>query len=76
MPRGEVLQLKHEVNALQTELEMLQERLNYQDKDLETIQTRRKPSRSKFYQAWKPGGQPRSHNRFHRARFGRGLQRQ
>ncbi len=37
LPKEQIVQLKHQVTALQTELEMLQERLNYQDGDLNHI---------------------------------------
>ncbi len=37
LPKEQIAQLKREVTALQSEFEMLQERLNYQDNDLETI---------------------------------------
>lgn len=37
LPKEQLVQLKHQVTALQSELEMLQERLNYQDGDLSSI---------------------------------------
>lgn len=37
LPKEQLLHLKHQVTALQTELEMLQERISYQDGDLDGI---------------------------------------